>query len=42
VLDAEASVSGSSGAVPESSIAASKTEGATPTLASMTGSSVVV
>jgi hypothetical protein len=42
VLDAEASISGSSGAVLESSVATSKTEGATLALASTTGSSVVV
>jgi hypothetical protein len=42
VLDAEAYVLGSSGVVLESSVAASETEGATHTLASTAGSSVVV
>jgi hypothetical protein len=42
VLDAEASILGSSGMVLESSVAASKTEGATLAFASMAGSYVVV
>jgi hypothetical protein len=42
VLDAEASVPGSSGVVLESSVAASETEGVALALASMVGSSVVV
>jgi hypothetical protein len=42
VLDAEASVPGSSGVVLESSVAASETEGVALALASMAGSSVVV
>jgi hypothetical protein len=42
VLDAEASVPGSSGMVLESSVAPSKTEDATLALASAAGSSVVV
>jgi hypothetical protein len=41
VLDAEASVPGSSGMVLESSVAASETEGATLALASVAGSSMV-
>jgi hypothetical protein len=42
VLDVEASVPGSSDVVLESSIAASKTEGASLALAFVAGSSVVV
>jgi hypothetical protein len=42
VLDAKASVPGSSGTVLESSVAASETEGTTLALASAAGSSVVV
>jgi hypothetical protein len=42
VLDAEASVPGSSGMVLESSVAASETEGMTLALASTADSSVVV
>jgi hypothetical protein len=42
VLDAEASVPGSSGVVLEISVAASETEGVALALASMAGSSVVV
>jgi hypothetical protein len=41
VLAAKASASGSSGVVLESSVAISESEGATPALASMIGSSVV-
>jgi hypothetical protein len=41
VLDAEASIPGSSGMVLESSVAASETEGATLALASVAGSSMV-
>jgi hypothetical protein len=42
VLDVEASVPGSSGVMLESSVAASKTKGATLALASAASSSVVV
>jgi hypothetical protein len=42
VVVVEASASGSSGIVLESSVAASKTEGATLALASTVGSSLVI
>jgi hypothetical protein len=42
VLDAEASVPGSSGVVLESSVTASKTEGVALALASTAGSSMVI
>jgi hypothetical protein len=42
VVAVEASTSGGSGVALESLVAASKTEGATPTLASTAGSSVVI
>jgi hypothetical protein len=42
VLDAEASIPGSSGVVLESLVAASETEGATLVLAYAIGSSVVI
>jgi hypothetical protein len=42
VLDAEASISGSSGAMLESLVATSQTEGVALALASVVGSSMVV
>jgi hypothetical protein len=42
VVSVEASASGGSGVVLESSVAASKTEGATPALASVADSSMVI
>jgi hypothetical protein len=42
VVAVEASTSGGSGMVLESSVAASKTKGAAPALASVTDSSVVI